>query len=408
MTGVLDEKVGSAGRGDLVMIKPVEVVDAATVKITLTEPTGPFLVNLGRPLQCRHPQGQRADRRHACDASTWAPVPSWCRNSSPPQKLTLKKFADYWEKGKPYLDTLTIQVVPDEQTAIAGLRAGTINFLAIEDAKNFLMVKDDQTLVATRTPAIKLDTLELPGDIKPISDIKVRQAILLALDKPAIMQAGIMGLGQLVGGGIPPAMKYWFVPSDQLPNQKRDLAKAKQLLAEAGYPNGFDMKLRIIAGYATMAANAPVIAANLKEVGINVTVETVDLGVWIEDWRAFREPVTLNAWGGFMDPDLLYYRHFHSQPKGADFRRWKNAKADELAGQGARHGRSGQAQTLLRRASEVDRRRPDHGTALLGRPSERDAEVREGLRAAPRRLVLRLQGRLARQVVSSPETQAEA
>ena len=330
---VLDQKVGSAGRGDLIMIKQVDVVDASTVKITLTEPTGPFLVNLAGRYNAVIPKDSAptGDTLRRTDVGTG---PFMVQEFVPAQRLTLKKFADYWEKGKPYLDTLTIQVVPDEQTAIAGLRAGTINFLAIEDAKNFLMVKDDQTLNATRTPAIKIDTLELPADIKPISDQRVRQAILLALDKPAIMQAGIMGLGNLVGGGIPPAMKYWYVPADQLPNQKRDVAKAKQLLTEAGYPNGFDMKLRIIVGYATMAANAPVIAANLKDVGINVTVETVDLGVWIEEWRAFRAPVTLNAWGGFMDPDLLYYRHFHSAPKGADFRRWKNAKADDLLDKG--------------------------------------------------------------------------
>ncbi len=330
---VLDEKVGSAGRGDLVMIKTVEVVDPATVKITLTEPTGPFLVNLGGRYNAVIPKDSAptGDTLRRIDVGTG---PFMVQEFVAAQRLTLKKFPDYWEKGKPYLDTITIQVVPDEQTAIAGLRAGTVSFLAIEDAKNYLTVKDDPNLVASRTPAIKIDTLELPADIKPISDVKVRQAILLALDKPAIMQAGILGLGQLVGGGIPPAMKYWFVPSDQLPNQKRDVAKAKQLLAEAGYPNGFDMKLRLIAGYATMAANAPVIAANLKDVGINVIIETVDLGVWIEDWRAYREPVTLNAWGGFMDPDLLYYRHFHSQPKGADFRRWKNATADSLLDKG--------------------------------------------------------------------------
>jgi len=109
--------------------------------------------------------------------------------------------------------------------------------------------------------------------------------------------------------------------------------KAKELLAEAGYPDGFDMTLRTIVGYGTMAADAPVIAANLKDVGINVEVETVDLGVWIEDWRNRREPITRNAWGGFMDPDLLYYRHFHTPPAGMDFRRWNNAEADEILDQ---------------------------------------------------------------------------
>ncbi|MBM3135510.1 MAG: hypothetical protein FJZ89_09580 [Chloroflexi bacterium] len=329
----LDPKVGSAGRGDLVMINKIEVVDKYTIRITLNEPTGPFLAALGGRYNAVIPKDS-APTGDTLRRTAIGTGPFIVEEFVPAQKLVLKKNPNYWEKGKPYLDRLLIQVVPDEQTALAGLRAGTIDMVAIEDAKNFLLVKDDPKLLATRTAAIKIDTLELPGDLEYTKNVKVRQAILLALDKPAIMQAGIMGLGQLVGGGIPPAMKYWYVPVEQLPNQKRDVAKAKQLLAEAGYPTGFKMKLRTIVGYATMAANAPVIAANLKDIGIEVTVETVDLGVWIEDWRALREPITLNAWGGFMDPDLLYYRHFHTPPKGMDFRRWKNARADELLDKG--------------------------------------------------------------------------
>ncbi len=328
----LDPKVGSAGRGDLIMIDKIEVVDKYTLKITLKEPTGPFLVALGGRYNAVIPKDS-APTGDTLRRTGIGTGPFMVEEFVPAQKLALKKNPDYWEKGKPYLDKLVIQVVPDEQTALAGLRAGTIDNVAIEDAKNFLVVKDEKNLVSTRTPAIKIDTLELPGDTPPTGKVKVRQAILLALDKPAIMQAAIYGLGQVIGG-MPPAMKYWALPPEQLPNQKRDVAKAKQLLAEAGYPGGFKMKLRTIVGYATMAANAPVIAANLKEIGIEVTVETVDLGVWIEDWRARREPITLNAWGGFMDPDLLYYRHFHTPPKGMDFRRWNNAKADELLDKG--------------------------------------------------------------------------
>lgn len=328
----LDEKVGSAGRGDLLMIDKIEVVDRYTIRITLKQPTGPFLVALGGRYNAIIPRGSATTgdtlRRTAIGTG-----PFMVEQFVPAQRLVLKKNTDYWEKGMPYLDRLVIQVVPDEQTALAGLRAGTIDVVAIEDAKNFFLVKDDRNLVATRSSAIKIDTMELPGDIPPINNPKVRQAILLALDKPAMMQAGIMGLGQVIGG-MPPAMKYWALPPEQLPNQRRDVAKAKQLLAEAGYPSGFELKLRTIVGYATMAANAPVIASNLKDVGITVKVETVDLGIWIEDWRARREPVTLNAWGGFMDPDLLYYRHFHTQPNGMDFRRWNNARADELLDKG--------------------------------------------------------------------------
>jgi peptide/nickel transport system substrate-binding protein len=328
----LDPDVGSAGRGDLTMIDTIEVVDNNTIKITLNTPTGPFLAALGGRYNAIIPKDSAPDGEtlRRTDVGTG---PFMVEEFVPTEKLVLKKNPDYWDKGKPYLDKLVIQVIPDEQTILAGLRTGTIDMATLEDANNYLLLEGQDGLVLSRTPAIKIDTLELPPDIEPLGDVRVRQAILLALDKEQIMEAGILGLGRVVGG-MPPAMTYWALPPEELPNQTRDVEKAKQLLAEAGYPDGFDLTLRTIVGYGTMAADAPVIAANLKEAGINVTVETVDLGVWIEDWRALREPVTRNAWGGFMDPDLLYYRHFHSPPLGMDFRRWNNAQADELLDKG--------------------------------------------------------------------------
>ena len=324
----LDPDVGSAGRGDLTMIDTIEVIDKYTLKITLNAPTGPFLAALGGRYNAVIPKDSAPDgetlRRTAIGTG-----PFMVEEFVPTEKLVLVKNPDYWEEGKPLLDKVTIQVIPDEQTILAGLRTGEIDMATLEDAKNYLLLEGDENLVLTRTPAIKHDTLELPPDTPPVDDIRVRQAILLGLDKEAIMEAGILGLGRTLGG-MPPAMTYWALPPEELPNQTRDVEKAKELLAEAGYPDGFDMTLRTIVGYGTMSADAPVIAANLKDIGINVEVETVDLGVWIEDWRNLREPITRNAWGGFMDPDLLYYRHFHSPPEGMDFRRWNNPTADEI------------------------------------------------------------------------------
>jgi len=328
----LDEKLGSAGRGDLLMIDKIEVVDKSTIRITLNEPSGVFLAALGA-------------RYNAIIPKDSAPTPDTLRRTAigtgpfmveefvPSQKLVLKKNPDYWDKGKPLLDKLVFQQIPDETSIVAGLRAGTLDAAVLLDAQQFLLLKDDKTLVSMQAPAIQFNTMELPCDVKPLDNPKVRQAISLAIDKPSIVQAAIFGLGQVVGG-MPPAMKFWATPLDQLPNQKRDVAQAKQLLTEAGFGNGFDLKLRSISGDATYAAIAPVIAANLKDVGIQVKVETIDIGVWIEDWRARREPATLNDWGGFMDPDLLYYRHFHSQPMGMDFRRCASTQLDQLLEKG--------------------------------------------------------------------------
>jgi peptide/nickel transport system substrate-binding protein len=124
------------------------------------------------------------------------------------------------------------------------------------------------------------------------------------------------------------------VPWQELPNQQRDVAKAKALLQKAGYAGRVPMKIRNIVGFPALAAALPVIVDNLREAGIDVTVETVDGGVWIKDWVVPQSPPTMNEWGGFVDPDQAFHRHFHSAPGGKDFRRWRSAKADELLDSG--------------------------------------------------------------------------
>jgi peptide/nickel transport system substrate-binding protein len=133
---------------------------------------------------------------------------------------------------------------------------------------------------------------------------------------------------------LPPGLKGWALPWQELPNQQRDLTKARQLLQKAGYAGRVSMKIRNIVGFPALAAALPVIVDNLKEAGIDVTVETVDGGVWIKDWIVPQSPPTMNDWGGYVDPDQAFHRHFHSAPGGQDFRRWKNKAADELMDSG--------------------------------------------------------------------------
>ena len=169
----------------------------------------------------------------------------------------------------------------------------------------------------------------LAGDQEPTSKREVRLAIALALDRAAILQIAGNGLGQRLGV-LPPGLKGWALSVAELPNQQRDVARARALLQQAGYTGRVSMKLRNIVGFPALAAAVPVIVDNLKEAGIDVTVETVDGGVWIKDWIVPQSPPTMNEWGGFVDPDQALHRHFHSAPGGKDFRRWKNAQADEL------------------------------------------------------------------------------
>jgi peptide/nickel transport system substrate-binding protein len=324
---VRDPKV-SPGANDLLFIKQIDVVDRHTVRFTLTGPAATFLVNLGGKYNGVIPRDAGGDGKALLTRAVGT-GPFSVAEFDPSRRLVLRKHAAYWGAQKPPLDGIVFQAIPDESSIVAGLRTGQVQMAEFSSALSFRVAKAVPTLDAVQAPSTRWVVLDLAGDQEPTSKPEVRLAIALAVDRAAILQIAGNGLGQRLGV-LPPGLKGWALPVQELPNQQRDVARAKALLQKAGYTGRVSMKLRNIVGFPALAAAVPVIVDNLKEAGVDVAVETVDGGVWIKDWIVPQSPPTMNEWGGFVDPDQALHRHFHSPPGGKDFRRWKNAQADEL------------------------------------------------------------------------------
>jgi peptide/nickel transport system substrate-binding protein len=324
---VRDPKV-SPGANDLIFVKQIDAVDKHTVRIVLNGPAATFLINLGGKYNGVIPKDSAGDGK-ALLTKAVGTGPFMVEEFDPSRRWALKRNPAYWGPQKPLLDGIVYQAIPDESSIVAGLRTGQVQFAEFSSALSFQVAKGISTVEAIQAPSTRWVVLDLAGDQEPTSKPEVRQAIALALDRQAILQIAGSGLGQRLGV-LPLGLRYWAVPWTELPNQQRDVARAKALLQQTGYGGRVTMKIRNIVGFPALAAALPVIVENLKEAGIDVTVETVDGGVRIKDWVVPQSPPTMNEWGGFVDPDQAFHRHFHSAPGGKDFRRWKNAKADEL------------------------------------------------------------------------------
>ena len=324
---IRDPKV-SPGANDLAFVSRIDAVDKYTMRFTLSAPAATFLVNLAGKYNGVIPKDSGGDGK-ALLTTAIGTGPFALDSFDPSRRLALKRNSQYWGAQKPLLESIVFQAIPDESSIVAALRTGQITLAEFSSALSFQVARSVPTLEAIQAPSTRWVVLDLAGDQEPTSKPEVRQAIALALDRQAILQIAGSGLGQRLGV-LPPGLKAWALPWQELPNQQRDVAKAKQILQRAGYTGRVPMKIRNIVGFPALAAALPVIVDNLKEAGIDVTVETVDGGVWIKDWIVPQSPPTINDWGGFVDPDQAFYRHFHSAPGGKDFRRWKNKAADEL------------------------------------------------------------------------------
>ncbi len=323
---VLDPKIGSGGRGYLTAIDGIEAPDKSTVRLHTLQPSASLLAGLAGNWQSIVPREEiekRGDLRRAAVGTGPFILQEWV----PQSHLKARKNPDYWDKGKPYVDAIEIKIIPDEGNIIAQLRTGNVHHALLEDNKNYLLVKDDKRLTALRSPRLGFDMVNINHGRKPFDDVRVRQALALAVDRNEVLQAAASGLGS-VTGPLTPAMKPWALPVEAFkewytPNPER----AKKLLADAGFHNGLKTTLKVIPTFPTMVAGAQVIAAQLKKIGVEAQIIQEEYGVWIKNIIKpnFNFDLTMNITNGEPDPDSLCYRRFHSVEK-----QWNNDGDPEI------------------------------------------------------------------------------
>ena len=269
-------------------------------------------------------------------------------------RIILEKNPNYWQAGLPKVNQLAIRFITDPAARLAQLRAGQIDFtvdLAPDQSKE---LQNDANLVAIPRPSLNVGYLSLNPTYKPLSDVRVRQAIAQAINTAQIVPAFWGNLGESDAHFTPPSLKW--SQSSKITAYEYNPQKAKQLLAEAGYPNGFDLELWYMPVsrpyFPTPKPIAEAFAADLNAVGIRVKLNTKDWAAYLEDRRKLPgfQAFMLGWTGDYGDPDNFYYPHFG--PGGTtDLGNWKNDKVIQLLNK----GRMTEAQTTRAKIyAEVD------------------------------------------------------
>ena len=323
----LQRVLESPGAGFYGSITDMAAPDDYTVELTLSDTSAPLLAALGGRYAYIIPRDgdKEVDLQQTSLGSGAFQVAEFRQN----QELVLVKNPGYWDAENVQIEELIIQIIPDEPTAAAGLRSGQVDIVVFEDSRSYFLTEGDPSIVTTRSPTVRWDVLDFPLDTPPFDNVNLRQAISSALDRPMIMSAAIGGLGTLLGGH--PPVLWGALPPEENPFFARDVEKAKQLLEDGGIDTPLQLTLRSIVGYTALNAAAQVIVENLKDIDVEVEIQQLDLGIWIDDFLAGTfDEFTMNAWGGFVDPDLLYYNHLHQPPEGKDFRGWDNEEISQL------------------------------------------------------------------------------
>ena len=197
----------------------------------------------------------------------------------------LEKNADYYgEQAK--LDKVTYKIFEDNTAMMTALNAGGLDLVAhlTSDQVNTLTNGYD-VLEGTMN---LVQAIYLNNAVAPFDNEKVRQAMCYAVDADAMMELTADGHGTKVGSSMYPSFKKYFDASlaDAYP---RDVEKAKELLSEAGYPNGFTFTIKVPSNYAPHVNTALVLKEQLAEVGITAEIEQIDWNSWLTDVYSGRE-----------------------------------------------------------------------------------------------------------------------
>ena len=292
-------------------IESIEAVDEDTVAFHLSGPSSSLLYNLARPDSVINPSGTAATQA----AQPVGTGPFVFAEYAPGSHVTLERFDSYWEEGLPYLDSATFRIISDPNARFAALQAGDIDMIGVALLpEQFQQVLANPDLKGTQGTGTAEITMAMNNAREPFDDVRVRQAVTLAIDKNAIVEGAMFGLGTVIGTHMSPSEGYYIDLSETYPY---DPQRARELLAEAGYADGFTVRFELPEPYNIERRTGEVIAQQLEQVGIDVELSVVEWATWIE--RIFvggdydmtiighSEPRDINV---YANPD--YYYHYEN------------------------------------------------------------------------------------------------
>ena len=259
------------------VIQAVEILDERTVAITISEPSNEFISYMTTAIL-------PADY----DQQDTAPVgtgPFKFVSRTAQDSIVLEKFDEYW--GTPaYLDKVTYKIIENADSIMMSLQSGAIDMFAHLTSTQVAQLGDDFYVEEGTMNLVQ--ALYLNNAEKPFDDVRVRQALCYAVDKQAIIDLAFDGYGSPIGSSMYPAFGKYF--DDSLTNYyTRDVEKAKALLAEAGYPDGFDMTITVPSNYKPHMDTAEVLVQQLAQIGVNAAIEPIEWESWVSDVYAGRQ-----------------------------------------------------------------------------------------------------------------------
>ncbi len=320
------------------IIDKIEKLDDYTVKISLKVPNAPFLANLGMDFTSIFSaeyadQMMKAGTPEKVDNDPIGTGPFQFVDYQKDSSIRYKAFPEYW-KGKAKIDRLVFSITPDASVRLAKLQKGECHAAPYPNPADIETLKKDPNINLMTKPGLNVGYLHFNTEKAPFNNQKVRQALSYAINKDAIIESVYQGSGEKAKNPIPPTM--WSY-NDDVKDYDYDPEKAKALLKEAGFENGFETEIWAMPVSRPYNPNArrmaELIQEDWKKVGVNAKIVSYEWGEYLKRLRNGEHTTGMMGWNGDNgDPDnfLNTLLSCASVKAGANYARFCNADFDKL------------------------------------------------------------------------------
>jgi peptide/nickel transport system substrate-binding protein len=323
-------------------IASIDTPDPQTLVLHLSAPTGSLIYWLGWPASVMVGPASAADDRTKPIGTGPFKFASWAKGD----KVELEKNADYWNRSVSVkLDKVTFRFINEPQAQTAALKSGDIDAFPEFAAPELMSSFDGDAKLVTRIGNTELKVVAgMNNARKPFDDKRVRQALMMAIDRKTVIDGAWSGLGTPIGSHYTPNDPGYQDMTSVLPY---DPEKAKALLAEAGYPNGFSFTIKS-PQMAYAPRSAQVMQAMLAEIGVTMNIEPTEFPAkWVQDIMKDRDyEMTIVAHAEPLDIDIYSRDPYYFNYKNPAFNELMK-KVQETADPAEQGAIYGQAQKIL-------------------------------------------------------------
>jgi len=317
VSGLLD---GTPLISTLKTIKSVDILDEKTVQVKVESANTELIYSFVAAII---PAGSGEDE----SADPIGTGPFSFVSYKPQEGIVLAKNPEYWQEGLPYLDQVEFKIINSADTALLELQGGTINLYAYLTDSQVQALQGSHQVISSASNVVQ--ALFLNNAVEPLNDVRVRQAISYAVDKDAINDFVGGGNGTLISSAMLPTLKENYVDLNDTYGNAANVEKAKELLADAGFPDGFDLEITIPSNYEFHMQTGEVIVEQLKAVGINATIKAVEWATWLDEvYNGRQYAATISGITCDSTPGYLLNR-FQTDSK-KNFINFQNTEYDEI------------------------------------------------------------------------------